>query len=322
MVKIDGIKIRTIREKQGLTQLYVATAVEVTTDTVSRWENRRYPTIKKENAQRLAKALDVELDAILDSSDPKIPEAEVASASPAPVAESTSEPQQLQATGHPQAISSPAGRLKKWLLAASGLAVIAAAIGWTAWFFLADTMTPETQIDLQAARIAPDHFISGQPLPIFIRINGPTDREISIIIKETLPPGANLVASAPAVSGTDKKEHSIKWLTKVNGTAIFSYSLKTDPSYQGQLSYSGNIKVTGAGTTEHSIAGSVKSQTGLHHWADSNNDNRISDEEILTVYDLAKNESEIGIDMDLIEEMWLGDGYIWHPDTQRFSIIE
>ena len=39
MVKIDGTRVRAIREQKGLTQLYVATVVEVTTDTVSRWEN-------------------------------------------------------------------------------------------------------------------------------------------------------------------------------------------------------------------------------------------------------------------------------------------
>ena len=69
MIKIDGARIRAIREAKGLTQLYVATAVEVTTDTVSRWENRRYPTIKKENGLKLAQALEVELEDILDRGD-------------------------------------------------------------------------------------------------------------------------------------------------------------------------------------------------------------------------------------------------------------
>jgi transcriptional regulator with XRE-family HTH domain len=41
MVKIDGSKVRRLREQKGLTQLYVATAVQVTTDTISRWENKR-----------------------------------------------------------------------------------------------------------------------------------------------------------------------------------------------------------------------------------------------------------------------------------------
>ena len=57
---LAGICLRTysyfkeIREKKGLTQLYIATAVGVTTDTISRWENRRYPSIKTENGEKLA----------------------------------------------------------------------------------------------------------------------------------------------------------------------------------------------------------------------------------------------------------------------------
>ena len=69
MVKIDGAKVRSLREAQGLTQLFLATTVEVTTDTISRWENKRYPTIKKENGLKLAETLGVELEDILESDD-------------------------------------------------------------------------------------------------------------------------------------------------------------------------------------------------------------------------------------------------------------
>ncbi len=69
MVKIDGAKVRRLREEQGLTQLFLATSVEVTTDTISRWENKRYPAIKKENGLKLAETLGVELNDILESDD-------------------------------------------------------------------------------------------------------------------------------------------------------------------------------------------------------------------------------------------------------------
>ena len=62
MVKIDGSKVRSLREAKGLTQLYIATVVGVTTDTISRWENKRYPSIKEENALKLAESLEVSLD--------------------------------------------------------------------------------------------------------------------------------------------------------------------------------------------------------------------------------------------------------------------
>ena len=62
---IDGARIRTVRETKKLTQLYVANVVGVTTDTISRWENNRYPSIKRENAEKLASALEVDLEEIL-----------------------------------------------------------------------------------------------------------------------------------------------------------------------------------------------------------------------------------------------------------------
>ena len=71
MVNIDGARIRRIREEKGLTQLYVATVVGVTTDTISRWENRRYPNIKKENAVKLAEALETRMADILITASPR-----------------------------------------------------------------------------------------------------------------------------------------------------------------------------------------------------------------------------------------------------------
>ena len=59
MVRIDGAKIRQLRERNKLTQLYLSTVVGVTTDTISRWENRHYQSIKLENAEKLAQALEV-----------------------------------------------------------------------------------------------------------------------------------------------------------------------------------------------------------------------------------------------------------------------
>ena len=43
----------------------MAKVVGVTTDTISRWENNRYPSIKRENALRLAEALEASVEEIL-----------------------------------------------------------------------------------------------------------------------------------------------------------------------------------------------------------------------------------------------------------------
>ncbi|MCI5141735.1 MAG: XRE family transcriptional regulator, partial [Candidatus Electrothrix sp. ATG1] len=64
-VAIDGSKIKQIRESKGLTQDYLATVVGVAIRTVSCWENTRSPNIKRENAESVAKALEVPLEDIL-----------------------------------------------------------------------------------------------------------------------------------------------------------------------------------------------------------------------------------------------------------------
>ncbi|MCI5166768.1 MAG: XRE family transcriptional regulator [Candidatus Electrothrix sp. GM3_4] len=66
-VTIDGSKIKQIRESKGLTQDYLATVVGVAIRTVSCWENNRSPNIKRENAESVAKALEVPLEDIRKS---------------------------------------------------------------------------------------------------------------------------------------------------------------------------------------------------------------------------------------------------------------
>lgn len=64
-VQLDGSTVRKIREKQKLTQYYISKVVGVTIDTVSRWENNRYPTVRRENALLLSEALEVPIEEIL-----------------------------------------------------------------------------------------------------------------------------------------------------------------------------------------------------------------------------------------------------------------
>ena len=131
-----------------------------------------------------------------------------------------------------------------------------------------------------------------------------------------------MTSALPEASNKNRKDHSIQWLKKLKGPAVFVYSLKSDNNFEGSLHFSGLLKV-GSNNEQHlDIIGDNTSTATFFHWADSNQDNRISDEEILVVYDLVDTNEATGIDMDLLEEIWLGEGYIWHPDTQRFSILD
>jgi len=315
MIKIDGARIKAIREARGLTQLYIATVVDVTTDTVSRWENKRYPSIKKENGLKLAHALEVELEEILDTGNDAPGETGPEPEPPKP--EQTATPEPGVAAAQPE----PEPARKRWYdkIGHFGILLITAGLlGGGILLYSGLKPNPEA-VELSVTRIVAPHFIAGQPLPVFLHIDKATGKPVSIILKEVLPPGCRLNAAVPPLSGSSAGE--IKWLTKVTEPTFFFYTVITDPSYSGDLSFAGIVK-NGLTDDTAAVAGDVKTVSGLHHWGDTDGDNRISDEEILMVYDLLSGDTGQIIDIDQLEEMWLGDGYVWDPDRQTYTIME
>jgi transcriptional regulator with XRE-family HTH domain len=316
MVKIDGSKVRAIREAKGLTQLYVATVVEVTTDTVSRWENRKYPAIKKENALKLALALEVELEDILDRAEASpLEDGREPAASPPP--------RQSRSPAQEAALGGTAKRSSRVKVA---IALLAAALGFLTALIVflihrqADKRPEPAPIALR--RIVAPHFIAGQSLPVFLVAENQADREVSLIIREKLPPGCRLLTASPPLSGAHSSDNTLKWLTKISGDGLIGFSVVTEPHFQGSLTFSGILKEANSARTAAEIGGNTTSVAGLHHWADTDGDNRISDAEILAVYDLVSEEGQALVNLDLLEEIWLGDGYIWQPELQKFTIIQ
>ncbi len=314
MIKIDGTKIRKIREQKGLTQLYIATAVDVTTDTVSRWENKRYPSIKKENGLKLAQALEVTLEEILDTEGQPEP-----GKSPAQQAG-----QDISADAQPSSSGDRAYRsATRSFSFKTGLLITMMFIplfGVIVYFTHFQEDTAVSQIIVK--RTVSAHFIAGQPLPVFIHITSSAEKPISFILRENLPPGTTVLSAYPEVSEKQKKNNSIQWLANISSSSAFLYTISTSKDFTGTILFDGQLKVSSSNKFEVAVSGDQNSVSGLYHWADKDRDNRISDEEILTIYDLTNSNQYAEIDMDLLEEIWLGDGYIWQPDEQRFSILE
>lgn len=312
MIKIDGTKIRRIREQNGLTQLYIATAVEVTTDTVSRWENRRYPSIKKENGLKLAQALEVTLEEILDSTEESPP----AEPHPQPVTQDENAIQEPPATSSTHKFS-PLLSFKTGILLSMMFLPLFAVLLYFLLF-----QEDEGAIQINARRTVSPNFIAGQPLPIFIEVSSPDERSVSFILRENLPPGTSVLSTYPEISDKHKKNNSVQWLGNISKSALFIYTVSTPEHFTGTISFDGILKSSSSDKIELTISGDHNSTASLYHWADKDQDNRISDEEILTIYDLTNSNEYPDIDMDLLEEIWLGDGYIWQPKKQQFSILE
>lgn len=302
MVKIDGDKVRQLREQKGLTQLYIATVVQVTTDTISRWENKRYPTIKKENGLRLAEALEVDLEEIL-----KIEE------------DSDESPEMVEPAGQPETTPPPTPRARsRWPLFT---AVVAMAVALAATLAYLQFFSKEQPVEIQARRILPPGCTVGQPFPVAIEVKIPHDNQLAIIVKEQLPTAIRVKATSPPLPSPEPKNNSLKWLKKIEGKGLFTYiaTLK-EPLSAGQV-FSGSVATGNDGGKSFNTAGPSSIKLTTFHWADSDGDNIISDQEILAVYDQYGDLEKLGIDVDLIEEIWLGSGYSWNEKKKTYEVL-
>ncbi|PIE03389.1 MAG: hypothetical protein CSA81_02370 [Acidobacteria bacterium] len=297
MVKIDGAKIKRLREQQGLTQLYVATSVGVTTDTISRWENRRYPSIKKENGIKLAETLGISLDELLEQENVHEPN----DRSP----DNTVLPEK----------SNKAHISKTWpfLLLFSVLLLLLIAFGYV---FLG-TNGGET---VAATRIIPATASPGQVIPVILEIHYNGVNDPAIILREQLPQNCAMISSMPAAKDFDSRGRSVKWLGKVNNGNTYTYLVQFTGKPGDIFDFAGSISLTGKKDQE--TRGMTRIRLAPFHWADSNMDGIIDDQEILVVYDKYSNVSGMEQEIDRMEKIWLGSGYRWQPEKQIFEITE
>ncbi len=301
MVKIDGSKVKRLREQKGLTQLYVATAVQVTTDTISRWENKRYPSVKKENCIKLAETLGVTLEDILEQQE--------ISNTAAEIDVNNESHEEIKGVSRPQHNS--------WLIYAPVLAVLVmAAIG--GWFFF---LKPETST-ISAHRILPRHCLPGQPFPVVIEVKNTPEKAVTLILREMLPSGAVLKKVSPALSTPPQaKDRELKWLEKIEAPTRFVYSITLKGKPGDVFKFAGNIAVSRDSENLRPVTGSDSIEINTFHWADSDGDNTLSDKEMLAVHDRFNTTDKLGIDLELIEKIWLGSGYRWNAKNSTCEIL-
>ena len=290
MIRISGEKLRSLREQQELTQLYLATAVEVTTETISRWERAGTPNIKKENGQKLAMALQIELEELL------------ADAPSAPDDEQKKKP---PVTQRPKKSKIPL-RLVLFIGIASAL------------FFVFRPHPGEEDTNLYSLRTMPSHAVPGQIFPVRIQVGKPGEGSASFLVKESVPEGCEIVAVSP--EPTVQNSQLLKWINREGGSSYFTYAARIMGEKQREIRFSGTLKVGQSTTGEIAIQGNDIIQLLSYHWADRDKDNSISDEEMLAVYDDFPGMENLPVDIELVEEMWMGTKYIWNPSKKEFVI--
>ncbi len=298
MVKIDGSKVRSLRESKSLTQLYMATVVGVTTDTISRWENKRYPSIKEENARKLAEALEVSLAEILEKE------------------EELSKPDETPALTVSRPRIQKSNRVLLWLL----LLLVVLLLPYI-WYSFKQPLP----VTIFATRLLPPHIPSGQPFPVVITVTTKQEPPFSLILKETLPAGFEPIVSDPPFTGFDKNTGSLRWIARATGqvTTFVYLAKKTGHAFEADetpLRFSGSVTLRDKKSSETTIAGSLVLPLADYHWADANRDNRIEDAEILAVYDTFSSLDNINYDWQKIDEIWSGKGYYWDTANKEYII--
>ncbi|MBW1946324.1 MAG: helix-turn-helix domain-containing protein [Deltaproteobacteria bacterium] len=304
MVRIDGDKVRKLRESLELTQLYLATAVGVTTDTISRWENRRYPTIKKENALKLAEALEVSLEEILEDHETGSQDGEMKKRQ-----EETDETDGSRLPG--------IFTIRPLLVLILVCAVIISGAFW--WSFFG-----RQKINITAYRLLPPHTAPGLPFPVIISVETEHVGSLSLILRESVPKECTPIEAEPDFTAIDEKTGDLKWIYQTDmQKIIFCYLATTEPGVrlEKELQFEGTITVRKGQSTAMPIKGPNTLQISTLHWADANGDEKIDDEEILTVYDEFGKIKDINFGMEQIEDIWSGNGYRWDEKAKKFIIM-
>jgi transcriptional regulator with XRE-family HTH domain len=284
-VQLDGSAIRRFREQQKLTQFYIAKVVGVTTDTVSRWENNRYPSVRRENALLLSEALEVPVEEIL-------------------LAES----------------SAPDHRVFpiRFFLFAGAFLIVAV----VAYFLL--NPAPVVDYEFTVQRLLPPHTATATKLPVGVSISvtGPID---GMVLRENFPSGFTLVEASPPPSSLDNVAGSARWiLQSVPETMLVSYLLQPDDSIKAgeNLVFKGELIVNSSGENKSSVvAGKTAIRAEVYHWADTNRDLIIDDGEALDASVLSIAMKNIHIDWDLVEDIWDAGRYRLDPGTNTFIAV-
>ncbi|MBW6508273.1 MAG: helix-turn-helix domain-containing protein [Desulfuromonadales bacterium] len=289
-VAVDGTSLRRIREEKRLTQLYVSKVVGVTTDTVSRWENNRYPTIRRDNAVKLAEALEVDLEEILKKEVQDQPE------------------QEHQPT-------------RMTIIKFLPLGLILVAILLLAWLYFMP-QSPPFDPKLQAQRLLPLHVAPGHELLVQVVLSADTPLK-GMILKEEFPPGWEFISSEPEASSVDPASGVARWIFRNPQTPLHLYyrlGVPNDESLEKKITISGEMIANPDGKQSVlPVTADQHTRIRPFHWADTNANYVIDDMEILIFSELTETTSELDDEWYLVEQIWHSGSYRW--DNVRFRFV-
>jgi transcriptional regulator with XRE-family HTH domain len=288
-VCLDSSEVKRIREDLKLTQLYVSKVVGVTTDTISRWENNRYPTIRRENALKLAEALDTPLADILQK-----PAEEIA-----PPANTGS---------------------NRWLPVWIGILSLTLLVLVVCYFYYGRSPIPPAAVT--AERLLPGFACPGSVIPVQVAMTPRTDNS-GVIIREYFPKGWKIIEASPPASSLDNVNGVARWIVKAGDDSDrIVYLVKVDPQAKlgSEAGFQGEIVASRQGTQfAVPVLGKSKVAVAPLHWADIDGNGRIDDGEMLEASFTIEDMAGVHIDWNDLEKLWSAGSYTWNNKQAKFQ---
>lgn len=292
-VCLDGETLKRIREEKRLTQLYVSKVVGVTTDTISRWENNRYPSMRRENALKLGEALEVPIEDLLRK--------------PPPAPETPP----------------PAKSLLPWIIGG----VFGAMVMMAVLVVMLGEMNrqPPPPASITAERILPNFAAPGLVISVQVRMTQRLGAG-GYILREYLPKGWKLLQSNPPASSLDNDNGMVRWIVKAgDNRERIVYLVEVDRGVKsGSVGIFQGEVVAGSGESQAAVPvqGAERAAVAPILWADLNGDARIDDGEMLQASHTVDDMAGVHIDWLELERFWNAGGYRWDDGKSRFVPVK
>lgn len=306
-VCLDGAAVRRIREEKRLTQLYVAKVVGVTTDTISRWENNRYPTVRRENLFKLGEALESPVHLLVKLDDP---DHECAAQSSGEGVDAAADSALVPAKRHFSLL-----RLFFLLLLVVTVVVI----------YLVRSEKPPAPVPVAAdffgSRVLPYFAAPGTVIPVRVRLKV-DDVAHGYIVREHFPPGWEVIEAMPAASSIDNQDGMARWIIKQGEKhSLIVYLVRADPrSPVGMIGrFHGEI-ISNLDDKNQSIvlSGDTEVKVAPYTWSDLDGDSIVDDEEMLEASQAFEELNGVHLDWKELELLWDAGHYRFDPATRRF----
>jgi transcriptional regulator with XRE-family HTH domain len=310
-VCLDGAAVRRIREEKRLTQLYVAKVVGVTTDTISRWENNRYPTVRRENLFKLAEALESPAQLLVKAdvfAEEDVEAGDSAEAGAPPL------PQISASRAHP-------------ILYLGLFVLLLGAVGFLfyRWSIPPSSKSSSAPADFTASRTLPRYAAPGMIIPVRLRLNV-GDATKRYIIREHFPPGWEVIEASPPASSIDNQDGMARWIVKQGEErALIVYLVRVDDRsplgmiarFRGEIVASldeKNQPIASVGETEMTVA--------PYNWSDLNGDSTIDDAEMLEASQDFEELAGVHLDWKELESLWDAGQYRFDSAGRRFVPVK